>query len=191
MYLKIINFKKLTPTRSLLNKGSAITNMIVSIRFLTLFTCRMSKWMFLLTDISWISQKVKKSFILIIIFFSLNNLYAVELNGKFNQGNLIRGKTNPKSKVLIDGKELRVSSAGFFVFGISKDRKNDVIISVIENGITKHIIKKVYKKKYKIQKIDGLPQKQVTPPKEVYERIKSDNKLIGKARAVETDLTFF
>jgi len=191
MHLKIINFKKLTTTRTLSNKTSAIANIAVLIRFLTLLTCQVSKWIFLLVAIGWISQKVKKSFILIIIFFSLNNLYAFELNGKFNQGNLIRGKINPKSKVLIDGKELRISSEGFFVFGISKDRKNDVIISVIENGNTKQIIKKIYKKKYKIQKIDGLPQKQVTPPKEVYERIKNDNKLISKARAIETDLTFF
>ena len=42
-----------------------------------------------------------------------------------------------------------------------------------------------------IQKIDGLPQKQVTPPKEVYERIKNDNKLISEARSINSDLKFF
>jgi len=31
----------------------------------------------------------------------------------------------------------------------------------------------------------------VTPPEEVYERIKKDNKLIAKARAVDTDLDYF
>ena len=34
-------------------------------------------------------------------------------------------------------------------------------------------------------------EKKVTPPKEVYDRIKKENKLIGKARAVDTDLIYF
>ena len=42
------------------------------------------------------------------------------------------------------------------------------------------LTKKVLKREYKIQRIDGLPPKQVTPPPEVYERIKKDNKLIGE-----------
>ena len=125
------------------------------------------------------------------MFFFPSNLYALELNGNFNQGNLIRGKTDTKSKIFMDGKELKVSKEGFFVFGISKDRKNDILIKIIENGTAKEIIKKVYKKKYNIQRIDGLPKKQVTPPKEVYERIKADNKIISEARSVNTDLTFF
>ena len=74
---------------------------------------------------------------------------------------------------------------------MSKDRKNDVLIEVFKDGIKTKKIKKVYGKKYKIQKIDGLPPKQVTPPKEVYKRIKSDNKLIAKARSVDSNLIFF
>ena len=134
---------------------------------------------------------MKKLSVLVILFFSLNNLYAIELNGKFNQGNLIRGKTNIKSKIFIDDLELKVSQEGFFAFGISKDRKNDITIEVHENGTTKKIIKKIYKKKYKVQRIDGLPKKQVPPPVEVYERIKTDNKIISEARAVNSDLIFF
>ena len=36
-----------------------------------------------------------------------------------------------------------------------------------------------------------MPPKQVTPPKEVYDRIKADNVLIGKARSINSNLTFF
>ena len=131
--------------------------------------------------------------LIIFIFFSLFflDLHALELKGKFYQGNLIIGKIEPKSKIFIDKKKVKVSKEGFFVYGLSKNRKNDVFIKVIKNGISKNIIKKVYKKKYKIQKINGLPSKQVTPPKEVYERIKNDNKLIGEARTINSDLTYF
>ena len=34
-------------------------------------------------------------------------------------------------------------------------------------------------------------KKKVTPPKEVYDRIKRENKLISDARLIESDLTFF
>ena len=37
----------------------------------------------------------------------------------------------------------------------------------------------------------ALEEKKVTPPEEVYERIKKENKWIAEARAVDTDLTYF
>jgi len=134
---------------------------------------------------------MKKLFFITILFFASNSLYALELIGTFHQGNLILGKTEKKSKIFLDKKEVEVSDQGFFVFGLSKNRKNDVLIEVVKNNVKEKYIKKVYKKTYKIQKIDGLPRKQVTPPKEVYARIKNDNKLIGEARALKSDLVFF
>ena len=134
---------------------------------------------------------MKKFLFVIIIFSFTSSIYALELKGKFYQGNLIVGKTEPKTRVFIDRKEVKVSSQGFFVFGLRKDRKNDVSIEVKKDGQSKKLSKKVYKKKYLIQKIDGLPKKLVTPPKEVYERIKNDNKLIIKARSIDSDLEYF
>jgi len=129
-------------------------------------------------------------YILIICLFSFK-VSAVEFNGKFIQGHFIIGKTNPKSKVKIDKKQIRVSKDGYFAFGLSRDRKYDVVITIEENGVKKKITKRVQKRKYNIQRIDGLEEKMVTPPEEVYERIKKDNKLIAKARAVDTNLDFF
>ena len=52
-------------------------------------------------------------------------------------------------------------------------------------------MKKVLKRKYKIQRIDGLEESKVTPPEEVYQRIKAENNRIGEARAINSDLPFF
>ena len=134
---------------------------------------------------------MKKILFTLILLFNPNILYCLNLKGDFFQGNLIIGKTEPKSNIFIDEKRVKISKEGFFAFGLGKDRKNNVTIVELKNGISKKIIKKIYKKKYLIQKIDGLPRKQVTPPKELYERIKNDNKLIGKARAINSNLTFF
>ncbi len=116
---------------------------------------------------------------------------AVELNGKFIQGHFIIGKTDPSSKVKIDKKQIRVSKDGYFAFGISRDRKYDVVITLEKNGVKEKITKIVQKRKYNIQRIDGLEEKKVTPPEEVYERIKKENKSIAKARAVDTSLDYF
>ena len=133
---------------------------------------------------------MKKKLILLFFFLS-NNVLAVEFQGKFIQGHFIIGKTEPDTKVLIGKKEVKVSKNGYFVFGIDRDRKFDVLITKILNGNKEKIIKKVFKRKYKIQKIDGLDESKVTPPEEVYKRIKEENNRIGEARAINSDLVFF
>ena len=135
---------------------------------------------------------MKYLFSIIIIFsFSISQSFSLEFRGKFKQGSFILGKTSPNSEIQIDGKKIRVSKDGFFAFGLDRDRKNDVVIKITENGQTKTFQKKVFKREYIIQRIDGLPPKQVTPPPEVYERIKKDNKLIGKARSLDKPYDFF
>ena len=128
----------------------------------------------------------------LIIFLLIQfNSQAIEFEGKFIQGHFILGKTDPRAKIQIDKKKVRVSKDGFFAFGLGRDRKNDVIITETLNGVKNKFVKKVLKREYKIQRIDGLPEKKVTPPKEVYDRIRKENKLIGKARAIDTDLIYF
>ena len=113
--------------------------------------------------------------------------FAVTFKGKFIQGHFILGKTESGSEVFIDKKKIKVTSDGYFAFGLGRDRKNDVIITINKEKI----VKKVLKRQYKIQRIDGLEEKKVTPPEEFYERIKKENKWIGEARAINSDLNFF
>ena len=82
---------------------------------------------------------MKKIFLIIVLIFFNNILYAIELKGKFYQGNLILGKVDSKSKVFIDKKKIKVSSQGYFVFGLDKDRYTDVSIELIKNGISKKV----------------------------------------------------
>ena len=128
---------------------------------------------------------------IIIFLFCCFKIQALEFLGKFEQGAFILGKTNPDTKIKIDNKEVRVTKDGYFAFGIDRDRKNNIIIKIIEKNKTTIVEKKILKRDYKIQRIDGLPSKQVTPPPEVYDRIKKDNILIGKARSIDSTLNFF
>ncbi len=135
------------------------------------------------------NTKIIKYF-LIFFLFSFKVL-AVEFDGKFIQGHFIIGKADPDSKIKIDKKQIKISKDGYFAFGLDRDRKYDIVITVEKNGDKKKIIKKVQKRKYKIQRIDGLEEKKVTPPEEVYARIKKENKLIAKARNIDSDLDYF
>ena len=67
-------------------------------------------------------------FYLIVFIFNFNNfLYAAEFKGTFFQGNLIVGKAEPKTRIYIDNKEIKVSNQGFFAFGLNKDRNKTLI----------------------------------------------------------------
>ena len=135
--------------------------------------------------------KIKFRLFFLIIFLISAHSNAIEFEGKFLQGHYIVGITNPSAIILIDKKEVKVSNDGYFVFGIDRDRKFDLTITKIQNGKKEKIIKKVLKRKYNIQRIDGLEESKVTPPESVYKRIKEENNKIGKARSINSDLPFF
>ena len=128
-----------------------------------------------------------RTILTVVFLFITTSSFAVTFSGKFIQGSFILGKTDPSSEIFIDKKKVRVTSDGFFAFGLSRDRKNDVVITINKEKF----IRRVLKREYNIQKIDGLEKKKVTPPEEFYERIKKENKLIGVARNINSELTFF
>jgi len=130
-------------------------------------------------------------FLFVLFFFTTSQVNAIEFQGKFIQGHFILGKTNPEAKILVGKKKVKVSKDGFFVFGIDRDRKFDLVFTKIENNKKTKITKKVLKRKYNIQRIDGLAESKVTPPESVYKRIKKENNAIGEARAINSDLLFF
>ncbi len=136
------------------------------------------------------SKIINKLFFLI-FFFTTIQVNAIEFKGKFIQGHYIIGVTDPSAKIKIDKKNVKVSKDGYFVFGIDRDRKFDLTITKIKDGKKEKIIKKVLKRKYNIQRIDGLEESKVTPPESVYKRIKEENNKIGEARAINSSLSFF
>ena len=130
-------------------------------------------------------------FLFVFLIFTSTQLQAIEFQGKFIQGHFILGKTNPKAKIIVGKKEVKISKDGFFVFGIDRDRKFDLTFTKILDEKKSIITKTVLKRKYNIQRIDGLEESKVTPPESVYKRIKKENNAIGEARAINSDLNFF
>ena len=117
---------------------------------------------------------------------------AVEFEGKFTQGGLIFGKAAPGSKIFLNGRALRVSHAGEFVFGFGRDAPSHAVLRIERPGkSTEDRTLTVSARKYRVQKIDGLPRRMVSPPPQVLARIKRENGEIAKARAEDSPMTHF
>lgn len=116
--------------------------------------------------------------------------HAVELSlsGSFIQGGLILGKTDSDNAVSFNGEQIKVSQSGDFIFGFGRDDKLDHKLSITQpDGKKLSQSINILAREYKIQKIEGVARKYVSPPAAVTSRIKADNQQIAKARAVKSE----
>lgn len=110
-----------------------------------------------------------------------------KLSGERVQGGLILGQTTRNSRVFFNKTALRVSKNGDFLFGFGRDAKPSAKLRVIApDGSEETIALTIKKRDYKIQRINGLPSKMVTPPKSRLDRIRRENVGIAKARKFDT-----
>jgi len=115
-----------------------------------------------------------------------------QLSGEFVQGGMVIGRTAPGAVVEFGDRSVRVSSDGVFVIGFHRDDPSTMKLSVLlPDGNRQSLDISVTQRDYEIQRIDGLPPKKVTPPKEVIERIQAEAALVRAARARDTELLGF
>jgi murein DD-endopeptidase MepM/ murein hydrolase activator NlpD len=113
-----------------------------------------------------------------------------ELRGEWRQGNVIFGRAAPGSTVSFKGRPVRVAEDGRFVIGLDRDEAPQVELVVARTGVaTDRRRFKVEPRSYDIQRIDGLPPSQVTPPPEAQKRIAQDYAQVRAARLRDTART--
>jgi murein DD-endopeptidase MepM/ murein hydrolase activator NlpD len=105
------------------------------------------------------------------------------VSGAMEQGSLALGQAPPGSRVALDGRPLRVTAAGRFVFGFDPNQTRASLVTVRypEGGGDSRSFTPA-KREYDIQRVDGLPQNTVTPPPEVTDRINKEAETIYLAR---------
>ena len=117
---------------------------------------------------------------------------AVELKGEWRQGSVILGRVSPGSTVSFNGRALRVSPEGEFVVGLDRDEPAKALLVVAHPGVaTERREFTVAPRTYDIQRIDGLPPSQVTPPPEAQKRIDQDYAQVRAARHLDSARTDF
>ncbi len=117
------------------------------------------------------------------------NKYII-LNGNFVQGGIIFGKSIPDTSIKFINRSIYQDKQNRFIIGFGRDFPKIALVEIQykKTFITKNI--NIKKQKYKVQRIEGLPKKMVTPPESVYKRIIRENKDIAKVRSLNTKIDY-
>jgi murein DD-endopeptidase MepM/ murein hydrolase activator NlpD len=110
-----------------------------------------------------------------------------DLAGELVQGGLIRGQVAPHSEVWLDGRSLRVTADGWFVFGFSRDAPTSAELLIrAPNGEEHRHTLQIARRSYQVQRIDGLPPREVTPSEADLAKIHADAALLDAAKGRDT-----
>ena len=100
----------------------------------------------------------------------------LSLDGHFSQGGLVTGQTSAGAKVSLNGKMVNVSpSRGCSCLGLGEMQLVRRSLEIIlPDGSRVSRVLKIKQRKYRTQKINGLPKEMVTPSARTLERIKEE-----------------
>ena len=110
----------------------------------------------------------------------------LQLDGDFIQGGLVHGRVKPaNARVYLNEVEALIHEDGRFLLGFDRDAPTQMALRVVagnQQNCTRML--KVQKRQYDIQRIDGLPHKQVNPDRDALVRIRAESAQVRAARAV-------
>ncbi len=118
----------------------------------------------------------------------MNNAFA-ELNvdqwhGQWKQGGLIWGYLEPGIELKVDGVSVDRDADGLFVFGFGRDAAAEATLTMWRGEVNlATAVVDVAPQEYRIQRVEGVPQRTVTPSEEHLARIRREAALVSSARA--------
>lgn len=108
------------------------------------------------------------------------------------QGGLITGRVSPGARVWLGDTEIRVAADGHFLLGFGRDAPESAELRIREpEGSDRYMRLQIARRDYKIQRVDGLPPRKVTPKPADLKRIRADAAAIGAARRRDDPRTDF
>lgn len=126
--------------------------------------------------------------LLVALLFSSASSFAgnVDFTGDFTQGGMVIAVADSKVvQATVDGVKIPVHPDGkTLVFGYGRDAKVDSVIDVeFTDGTKQQKRVKVKQRDYKVDKVNGVAKKYVSPPESVLARIRNDSAMVKKARS--------
>lgn len=114
------------------------------------------------------------------------------LDGEIAPGSLLVGKTRSEATVRLDGRRLRVTPEGYFVFGFGRDAEGLAGLSLKVGEREESHVFRLRERDWPVQEIEGVPERTVEPPTgETLKRIRRETAAVQAARARESDLKHF
>jgi len=116
----------------------------------------------------------------------------VTLDRAARQGGLVLGRAAPGAEIMLDGQTVAVAADGSFALGFSRDAGPKALLSVRwPDGRSERRTLSVAKRKWRVQRIDGLPGRKVTPNAADLKRIRADSAAIRAVRDRPTPEPWF
>ena len=117
---------------------------------------------------------------------------ALTLEGAAQQGGLMIGRAAPGATITLDGQKVATTPGGDFVLGFGRDAKPVAQLVVRhKDGKRETRTIAVAARKYKIQRIDGLPKRKVEPKKRDMTRIIAERDQFRRVRSRLTPQSWF
>lgn len=114
------------------------------------------------------------------------------LSGPMVQGGLVVGQTLSGAQVEFDNRRIRVSNQGVFLIGFGRDAPEKMeLIVTLPGGTQKQQFLTIKKRRYLIERIDGIAPSKVKPKKKDLKRIRSETALVKQARGIDDPRTGF
>lgn len=130
--------------------------------------------------------------LLLLVTGTVNAATVIELHGAKTAGALMIGKTSPGSQVKLNDKTLTVSKNGVVVFGFERDAKGPQTLTVkLADGSVHEQVIALEPRNYKIDRVEGVPQRTVTPDPEQVARARKEAAAVWQARQTQTDDLYF
>lgn len=120
-----------------------------------------------------------------LVLFGATNVRAdvsLELFGQAVEGGLMFGKTEPGAQVSLDDQPVEVSADGHFLISFGRDAAGEKTLSIRTPDRVHREPIIVADRAFKIERIDGLPKRKVTPDPKAIARIGKEKKAITAAR---------
>lgn len=133
-------------------------------------------------------------------------LPRLNFNGQLTQGSLLIGRTEPGTKVVFDGKDVKVSSDGDFAISFARDAKPAATLMLTSPGGRPETRSLVIKPRtWRVTRISGWrvkkkpteAEKRAIPPEQARKdaerraKIERERKIVGRARGRSTDTPYF
>lgn len=122
-------------------------------------------------------------FCLFIICLCALPTMALELQGTLQQGAMVLGKVAPGSRVWLDDEPVKVAADGVFVLGFDRDAKAEWQLRAEGPEGSQQRQLQVKPREYKIQRIEGIDKKIMSPSPEALKRIREESAQVRAARA--------
>ncbi len=135
---------------------------------------------------------LKLSSLVMVTLFSVASYGSINLQGKLEQGALVRGTVPAGSAVKLNGEVVKVTPKGQFAIGFDREAKTEQLLEVTyPDGLTQLKPLTIASREYKIDRLTGISKKIMQPDPVAQARAAKDSKQTRAARNVFSEQDAF